>query len=98
MTAEVNTHGKVTRVIGPVVDVSFPTDSVPAILNSLKISNPSVSDKEWNLTLEVAQHLGEGVIRAIAMDATDGLVRGMAVKNTGTKIQVPVGPQVSAEL
>ncbi len=87
-------HGKITQVIGPVVDVSFPADSVPPILTALRVSNPAVSDKEWNLVLETAQHLGEGIVRAIAMDTTDGLVRGMAVKSTGNYITVPVGPKV----
>ncbi len=87
-------EGEVVQVIGPVVDVRFPADSVPPILNSIKITNPAISDKEWNLTLEVAQHLGEGVVRAISMDTTDGLQRGMKVKDTGNAITVPVGPQV----
>ncbi len=86
--------GKVTQVIGPVVDITFPADSVPPILNAILITNPSLDDREWNLVLEVAQHLGEGTIRAIAMDTTDGLVRGMAVKDSGDAIMVPVGEQV----
>ncbi len=87
-------YGEITQVIGPVVDVSFPADAVPPILNALKVSNPGISDKEWNLVLEVAQHLGEGVVRAISMDTTDGLVRGMKVQNTGDAITVPVGQKV----
>jgi len=80
-------------VIGPVVDVEFPSGQLPAILNALQVSNPGISAEAWNLTLEVAQHLGENTVRAVAMDTTDGLVRGMAVKNTGGPIAMPVGPE-----
>ena len=84
--------GKVTQVIGPVVDVEFPRGKLPAILNALRLTNPGISDKKDNLVLEVAQHLGESTVRAIAMDTTDGLVRGMAVSDTGSPIMMPVGP------
>jgi F-type H+-transporting ATPase subunit beta len=84
-------NGRVTQVIGPVVDVEFPAGGLPQILTALRVSNPSIDKREWNLVLEVASHLGEGMVRAIAMDSTDGLVRGMAVKNTGAPITVPVG-------
>ncbi len=84
--------GKIVQVIGPVVDVEFSGD-LPRILNALKVSNPSISEKADNLTLEVAQHLGENTVRAIAMDTTDGLVRGMAVRDTGAPIAMPVGPE-----
>ena len=86
-------NGRVTQVIGPVVDVTFPQGSLPQILSALKVSNPAISDKDWNLTLEVAQHLGENTVRAVAMDSTDGLVRGMAVKNTDAPIAMPVGKE-----
>ena len=86
--------GKVRQVIGPVVDVEFPAGKLPAIFNALKLSNPSISDKAGNLTLEVAQHLGESMVRAISMDSTDGLVRGMDVTDTGGPIAMPVGPEV----
>ncbi|MBW2211459.1 MAG: F0F1 ATP synthase subunit beta [Deltaproteobacteria bacterium] len=86
-------NGRVTQVIGPVVDVAFPQGSLPAILTALQISNPGISEKDWNLTLEVAQHLGENTVRAIAMDSTDGLIRGMAVKNTDGPISMPVGKE-----
>jgi F0F1-type ATP synthase beta subunit len=59
----------------------------------VQVSNPAISDKSWNLTLEVAQHLGESTVRAVAMDSTDGLVRGMNVRNTGGPITVPVGKE-----
>jgi F-type H+-transporting ATPase subunit beta len=82
--------GKVTQVIGPVVDVEF-TDHLPEVNTALKVSNPSISGEADNLTLEVALHLGESTVRTIAMDSTDGLVRGMAVRDTGSPIMVPVG-------
>ena len=86
--------GTILQVIGAVVDVKFPEENLPSIYNALKLSNPSISDKEWNLVLEVAQHLGEGVCRTIAMDATDGLVRGQEVIDMGEMITVPVGDEV----
>jgi F-type H+-transporting ATPase subunit beta len=85
--------GKIVQVIGPVVDVEF-TGGLPEINTALRISNPSISDKPGNLVVEVAQHLGEKNVRCIAMDTTDGLVRGMAVENTGQNILVPVGREV----
>lgn len=86
-----NSEGVIQQVLGPVVDVYFEDGKVPEIMTALKISNPSISDVEWNLVLEVAQHLGENTVRAISMDTTDGLVRGMKVLNTGKNIEVPVG-------
>jgi F-type H+/Na+-transporting ATPase subunit beta len=85
--------GKIVQVIGPVVDVEFTAGQLPKILNALKLTNPSISAEADNLTLEVAQHLGENTVRAIAMDATDGLVRGMSVRDTGAPIAMPVGPE-----
>jgi F-type H+-transporting ATPase subunit beta len=85
--------GKITQVIGPVVDVEFPPGKLPHILNALRVSNASISDKADNLVLEVAQHLGESTVRAIAMDSTDGLIRGTEVRDTGNPIMVPVGPE-----
>src|ERR1700733_1431805 len=67
--------GKIVQVIGPVVDVEFEPGKLPKILNALKLTNPSISGAKENLTLEVAQHLGESTVRAIAMDSSDGLVR-----------------------
>jgi F-type H+-transporting ATPase subunit beta len=84
-------NGRITQVIGPAVDVEFPDGSLPPIFNALKVSNPAISDEKWNLTLEVAQHLGERTVRTIAMDVSDGLVRGMEVMDTGDGIKVPVG-------
>ena len=86
-------EGIVSQVLGPVVDVYFEDGKLPEILTALKISNPSIDDREGNLVLEVAQHLGENTVRAIAMDTTDGLVRGMKVTNTGDTIMVPVGKE-----
>lgn len=83
--------GRIVQVIGPVVDVEFPSGKLPSIYTALEVTNPSISDEPWNLVLEVAQHLGENIVRCIAMDSTDGLVRGMEVRDTGQGITVPVG-------
>jgi len=87
-------QGRVAQVIGPVVDVEFPPGGLPEVYAALKVSNPAISDAEGNLVLEVAQHLGENMVRTIAMDSTEGLVRGSPVTNTGTPIQAPVGREV----
>src|SRR5580658_9593383 len=87
------TQGKVVQVIGPVVDVEFEAGKLPKILSALKLTNPGISTAKENLTLEVAQHLGENTVRAVAMDSTDGLVRGMVVRDTGGPIAMPVGPE-----
>jgi F-type H+-transporting ATPase subunit beta len=83
--------GKIVQVIGNVVDVEFPEGKLPEILSAIAISNPSISDEEDNLIVEVAQHLGDNVVRCVGMDTTDGLVRGMNAKDTGAPIQMPVG-------
>jgi F-type H+-transporting ATPase subunit beta len=83
--------GNIVQVIGPVVDVEFPPGQLPELLTALRLTNPALGDTADNLVLEVAQHLGEGTVRAVAMDSTDGLVRGMVVRNTGAPISVPVG-------
>ncbi|HVX95387.1 MAG TPA: F0F1 ATP synthase subunit beta [Polyangia bacterium] len=87
-------QGKIVQVIGPVVDVEFSGSDLPEINTALRISNPSISDKAGNLVVEVAQHLGERSVRCIAMDTTDGLVRGMPVENTKAPIQMPVGREI----
>lgn len=92
MAAELK-NGKVTQVIGPVVDVEFEVGALPSLLYALTVTNKSLSDKEDNLVLEVAQHLGENTVRCIAMDATEGLVRNAVAKNTGSPIMVPVGKE-----
>lgn len=86
--------GKIKQVMGPVVDVEFENGELPPILNAIQVSNKAIGDDEWNLTLEVAQHLGDREVRAIAMDSTEGLVRGTQVKDTGSMISVPVGEKV----
>jgi len=83
--------GKISQVIGPVIDVEFEEGNLPEIYTALKITNPAINDEEWNLVVEVAQHLGENTVRTIAMDSTDGLVRGQEVLNTGKQISMPVG-------
>jgi F-type H+-transporting ATPase subunit beta len=85
--------GKIVQVIGNVVDVQFEEGKLPPLLTALLVSNPGISDEEDNLVLEVAQHLGNNVVRTIAMDLTDGLVRGMPVKDTGKPIMMPVGKE-----
>ena len=89
-------QGKITQVIGPVVDVEFPTGELPEVYTALKIKNPNVdqTDSARDLTVEVAQHLGEHTVRTIAMDSTDGLVRGMEVIDTKAPIMMPVGNEV----
>jgi F-type H+-transporting ATPase subunit beta len=86
-----STTGKVSQVLGPVVDVEFAEDQMPNIYDALKLTNATIDDREENLTLEVAQHIGENTVRAIAMDSTDGLVRGQPVRSTGEMITMPVG-------
>jgi len=85
--------GKIVQVLGPVVDVQFDTQDLPLIYNALKVSNSAISDEEGNLVIEVAQHLGENIVRCVAMDSTDGLVRGLPAVDTGGPITVPVGPE-----
>ena len=89
-----NSMGRVVQVIGPVVDVAFDSAELPEINTALILTNPSIDKNEDNLTVEVAQHLGEHMVRCVAMDTTDGLVRGQSVKNTNAPISVPVGPGV----
>jgi F-type H+-transporting ATPase subunit beta len=83
--------GRVVAVLGPVVDVEFPEGQLPQIYTALTLSNPGISDRPDNLTLEVAQHLGNNRVRTIAMDSTDGLMRGLEVRNTGAGLSMPVG-------
>ncbi len=91
MSATVSSTGKITQVLGPVVDVEFPPGGLPHVYTALKVTNAAISAEADNLTIEVAQHLGENTCRCIAMDSTDGLARGTPVRNTGAPIQVPVG-------
>ncbi len=82
--------GKVAQVMGPVVDARFPAGELPAILNAVSIDDP---ERGIHLVCEVAQHLGDDMVRCIALDSTDGLIRGMPVVDTGGSISVPVGPE-----
>ena len=91
-------EGTVVQVIGPVVDVDFSTGKLPSILNAIRIPRKTLEGVEEDLILEVQLHLGEDRVRAVAMDSTDGLVRGMKAYDTGESIQVPVGPQVLGRL
>jgi F-type H+-transporting ATPase subunit beta len=85
-----SSYGRVIRVIGPVVDVEFPPDSIPDIHNALHVER-TLDGETRTLTLEVAQHIGDNQVRAISMQPTDGLVRGTSVSDTGSPITVPVG-------
>ncbi len=83
--------GSIRQIMGPVIDVEFGTGDLPPIYTALRVTNEAIDDREWNLVLEVAQHLGGNIVRTIAMDASDGLARGAKVKSTGRQISVPVG-------
>lgn len=86
--------GKIIQVMGPVVDVQFAHGGLPEIYHALRTTNTSINNEKENLVLEVAQHLGENTVRTIAMDSTEGLCRGIDVRNTGKQISVPVGNNV----
>ncbi|MDH5639511.1 MAG: F0F1 ATP synthase subunit beta [Nitrospinota bacterium] len=90
MTTQANNIGKISRIIGPVLDVEFSAGALPKIFNALEVTN-SAGEK---IVSEVAQHLGENTVRAVCMKPTDGLVRGMDVVDTGQPISVPVGKEV----
>ena len=85
--------GRITRIIGAVVDVEFPPDAIPAMYNALKVTVQATSagEEPHEITLEVAQHLGDNIVRTISLKPTDGLVRGTTVRDTGAPISVPVG-------
>ncbi len=83
--------GKIAQVLGAVVDAEFEPGKLPPLLTALTVTNEVISDEEDNLVIEVAQHLGDNVVRCISMDVTDGLQRGMVVKDTGSPIMMPVG-------
>jgi len=86
-------NGKIVQVMGPVVDIEFPPGALPEVNTALRTTNAAIDDRPENLVVEVAQHLGENTVRCIAMDGTDGLMRGQEVRNTGSPIKVPVGPK-----
>ncbi len=85
--------GRVVQILGPVVDVQFKDGNLPEIYTALTITNPTISDKENNLVLEVTQHIGDNIARTIAMDSTEGLKRGIEAVDTGSQITVPVGEE-----
>jgi F-type H+-transporting ATPase subunit beta len=89
-SAETTGTGRIARVTGPVVDIEFPHDLIPGIYNALK-TTITIEGHSHEITLEVAQHLGDDLVRAIALNPTDGLVRGQEVRDTGAAISVPVG-------
>ncbi|HOJ70983.1 MAG TPA: F0F1 ATP synthase subunit beta [Syntrophorhabdaceae bacterium] len=90
----VEVKGKIVQVIGTVVDIKFPSDSLPPIYGAIFITNPTINNKKENLILEVAQHIGDSTVRCIAMDTTDGLVRGQEATYKGTQISIPVGKEI----
>ena len=92
-----STEGRVVRIIGPVVDVEFPRGSIPDLFNALH-TEVTLEAVAKTLTLEVAQHLGDNLVRTISMQPTDGLVRGAAVSDSGYPIRVPVGDQVKGHV
>jgi len=85
--------GVIKEVKGPVVDIEFPGGKLPAIYNAIRVTNKLISDQEGNLVVEVAQHLGDNMVRCISMDTTEGLSRGVSCHDTGKPIQAPVGPE-----
>jgi len=89
--------GRIARVIGPVVDVEFPADAIPSIYNALT-TEITLNGETRTITFEVALHLGDNLIRAISLQATDGLVRGTNVVDTGAPISVPVGDGVKGHI
>jgi F-type H+-transporting ATPase subunit beta len=91
-------EGTIVQVIGPVVDIDFEEDHLPSIYNSVIIPRTNFEGKEEELIVEVQQHLGENRVRAVAMDSTDGLMRGMKAIDTGEPISVPVGPETLGRL
>ncbi len=90
--------GQIAQVLGNVVDVEFREGSLPSIFNAIRVNNPALGQRDNTMVLEVAQHLGENTVRCIAMDSTDGLVRGMPVEDSGAPIMVPVGPATLGRL
>lgn len=91
-------EGMIVQVIGPVVDIDFEDGYLPKIYNSIKIPRKSIEGKDEELIVEVQQHLGENRVRTVAMDSTDGLVRGMKAVDSGEPISVPVGPETLGRL
>ena len=90
--------GKIVQVIGPVVDVDFSGGPIPSILSAIKIPRTTAQGQKEELVVEVQQHLGDNMVRTVAMDSTDGLARGMECVDTGAPISVPVGPATLGRL
>ena len=86
--------GLVTQVIGPVVDFRFDVGELPPLYGAIILTNPAIDERKDNLVLEVAKHIGDNLVRCIAMDTTDGLVRGMEGTYRGEQITMPVGPEI----
>ena len=84
-------NGRITQIIGPVLDVTFPTGKLPSIYNALVVQGQNARGQEVKVTCEVQQLLGDRAVRAIAINATDGLIRGIEVNDTGKSLSVPVG-------
>ncbi|MBW7888176.1 MAG: F0F1 ATP synthase subunit beta [Bacteroidetes bacterium] len=91
-------EGSIVQIIGPVVDIDFANGELPAILNAVKVLRTNTEGKEEELIVEVQQQLGENRVRAVAMDSTDGLTRGMKAYDTGAPITIPVGPNALGRL
>src|SRR6476469_6205032 len=89
--------GRIARVIGPVVDVEFPADAIPSIYNALT-TEVTLNGETKTITFETSQHLGDNLVRAISLQATDGLVRGTSVQDSGSPISVPVGDGVKGHI
>ena len=90
--------GKIVQIIGPVLDIDFSGGTLPSIYNAVEIKRKSTEGKDEVLITEVQQHLGESRVRTVAMDSTDGLVRGMEAIDTGVPISIPVGEAVLGRL
>jgi len=94
MAKEVVSEGRIVQVIGPVVDIKFEQGNLPPIYGAVELTNPNIDNTEWNLILEVAQHIGDDTVRCVAMESTDGLVRGQQSVYRGEQITMPVGKEV----
>ncbi len=92
--SSVEVTGKIVQVIGTVVDFRFPPDQLPPINGAIYVTNPAINDKQENLILEVAQHVGDNTVRCIAMNTTDGLIRGQEAAYKGGQISIPVGKEI----
>src|SRR6187431_787692 len=91
-------QGVIAQIIGPVLDIDFPNGKLPAILNAIKVPRTNLEGKQEDLIVEVQQHLGEDRVRAVAMDSTDGLLRGMAAVDLGSAIKMPIGEDVKGRV